>query len=221
MNARRGIRRICVALTAVWIPLALLYPFYLRKQRDVVVREKVGGFHELCVDDVKGPYDEAVRERDEAGRWLDEVNVVGAQHATALRALHAFLEADRSVDEAKARRDLGIKRCSDARNKLYKEVFPSELNSYQWFARPRTGRIWLLGDPHTPQNEHLIEYLAADLNMEKLELALQPRLPASIVFPAALILPPVLLYFLLTGVVALMSWIIRGFKAAEPPRAPS
>lgn len=213
MNTRRGVTRICVVFAVVWIPLVLVYPFYLRRHYVGTVRQKVAAFHELCVAAANGPCDEAVRARDAARGSLDAVNVVGAPHALATQALNAFLETAQAENKAKAERELATRKCADGRDKLYKEAFPPELNIFQWSVRPHMGRIWLLGDRPDP---YLIEYLAADVDTGKLDL---PRLPASVVFFGAIVLPPVLLYSALMGMVTLTRWIVRGFVPKETTRS--
>lgn len=212
LNIRRGIRRICLTLTVVWVPLVLLYPFYSRRQYHDAVNEKADAFYEACLREAGRQYDEALRAFNEASRTFDGANAVGSSFDRE-KALGLYLQANRTKNDAERAKELGMKKCPEAKDKLVTEVFPPDLNTYQWFVRPKTGRIWLMFDPNTDPN-YLIEFLASDIK----QTATPPYLPASFVFPAALILPPTFLYGLLLYSVALVTWIVRGFTAASPSK---
>ena len=120
--------------------------------------------------------------------------------------LDAFYRA--CVDKSSARDYLAeTKNCSTSRERLEAEAFPPDTNAYQWFVRPRSGRIWLLFD-ETADQKYMLEFLEADIKKPQL-----PYLASSIVFPAAIVLPPLFFYYLLIGGVALVVWIARGFTS--------
>jgi hypothetical protein len=114
------------------------------------------------------------------------------------------IEISRIKDKADDDKGLGIKECPKAKDRLVAEVFPPDLNSYQWFVSPRSGRILLYGLDN-------IAFLTADIKgWNKLGVP-SIHFPASIVFTVATVLPPLFIYFLLIGGVGLVGWIARGF----------
>lgn len=168
VNTRRGIRRICLVLTAIWIMLVLAYPFYSRRQYVATLEERLDAFYQACVDETN---------ETSAGDYLAE-----------------------------------RKRCDVSRQRLAIEAFSPEINAYQWFVRPSTGRIWLPFNQRTDQR-YTLEFLKADIRgFEKLS---PQGLPASIVFTAALVLPPLFVYYLLIGGIGLVGWISRGFTSSD------
>jgi hypothetical protein len=164
LNTTRGIRRVCMLLTVLWVPLVLSYPFYARRQCRVAVSGELQRFLYMCANDAVG-----TPERPDTPK-------------------------------------ITLSECFDVRNQLQEEAFPPELNAYQWVVRRSLGRVELLFDHNNPNREYLVEFLKANLRVP-----IPEGLPASIVFPMALILPPSLLYCLLICGIALARWLARGF----------
>jgi hypothetical protein len=116
-------------------------------------------------------------------------------------------ETRRIKDKADHDKELGLRECPKAKDRLVAEVFPPDLNTYQWFIHPKSGRIFLFGQR---LDRTTLEFLTADLPGWK-KLGSRSVIPASIVFPVAVVLPPLFVYFLLIGGTGLVGWIVRGF----------
>jgi hypothetical protein len=213
LNTKRGIGRICLTLMVAWVPLVLLYPFYLRRQYHDAVNERADVFYEACLQEAGRTYDEASRSLDEASRALGDVNVVGARRDRVYRALSLLDEAGRIRDEAGRAKELSVTQCPEAKDRLVMEVFPPGLNTYQWFIGPRSGRILSFGQR---LDQTTLAFLKADLHGWNKLATPSIILPASIVFPAAIVLPPLFVYFLLICGVGLVGWIVRGFTSHRP-----
>lgn len=102
----------------------------------------------------------------------------------------------------------GLENCIASRDRLRNEAFPPHENAYEWFVRPNAGYVWLLFDPARTSDPYLLEFLQADIK----PLPVRAYAPAYIAFPVMLILPPVMLYWFLLGIIAVGGWVTRGFK---------